>query len=97
MIAAIMKQIHAENVKTPVSTDCLWNNIVIRPRLMIYGVYYGKLIIAKAIPEKFTPLAQSQIFKEKGLCWTMPILSNGKIYARDEDGGMVCIDMSGSK
>ena len=55
----------------------------------------GKLIIAEASPEGFKEISSANILK--GKCWTMPVLANGKIYARDEDGGMVCVDMSGAK
>ena len=53
----------------------------------------GKLIIAPATPEKYHPIAQSQILK--GKCWTVPVLSGGRIYARNARGDMVCVDVSG--
>lgn len=52
----------------------------------------GKLIIAEASPESFKEIASAKILK--GKCWTMPVLANGKIYARNADGDMVCVDMS---
>ena len=55
----------------------------------------GKLIIGKASPKGFKEISSANILA--GKCWTMPVLANGRIYARDEDGGMVCVDMSGSK
>ncbi len=53
----------------------------------------GKLVIAEASPEKFKELASSQILK--GKCWTVPVLANGRIYARNADGQLVCVDVSG--
>jgi outer membrane protein assembly factor BamB len=52
----------------------------------------GKLIIAPASPEKYSPIAQTRILK--GRCWTVPVLSGGRIYARNARGDMVCADVS---
>ena len=54
----------------------------------------GKLVIAEASPGGFKELASSQILK--GKCWTVPVLANGRIYARNADGQLVCVDV-GSK
>jgi len=53
----------------------------------------GELVIAKADPEKFVSISRSQILP-KSKCWTTPILANGKIYARNANGDMVCVDVS---
>jgi outer membrane protein assembly factor BamB len=53
----------------------------------------GTLVIALASPEGFTELASAQILTDK--CWTMPVLANGRIYARNANGQLVCIDVSG--
>jgi outer membrane protein assembly factor BamB len=55
----------------------------------------GKLMIARAVPEKFDLISSSQILD--GRCWTMPTLANGKIYARNAKGILVCIDVSQKK
>jgi outer membrane protein assembly factor BamB len=55
----------------------------------------GKLMIARAVPEKFEMVSSSQILE--GKCWTPPTLANGKIYARDARGTLVCIDVSQKK
>jgi outer membrane protein assembly factor BamB len=52
----------------------------------------GELIIADASPEAFTPIAQAQVLG--GKCWTVPVLANGRIYARNAKGGVVCLDVS---
>jgi outer membrane protein assembly factor BamB len=52
----------------------------------------GTLVIALASPEGFTELASAQILTDK--CWTMPVLANGRIYARNANGQLVCIDVS---
>jgi outer membrane protein assembly factor BamB len=55
----------------------------------------GELVIARANPQRFDVLARAQILpKEK--CWTAPVLSNGRIYARNTPGDFVCVDVSGT-
>jgi len=54
----------------------------------------GELVIANADPEKFDIISRAQILP-KAKCWTTPILSNGKIYARNTNGDIVCVDVSG--
>ena len=53
----------------------------------------GKLVIAEASPQGYKELASAQILP-KTKCWTMPVLANGKIYARSAAGTLVCIDVS---
>ena len=51
----------------------------------------GELIIAEASPEAFQPISRAQVLG--GRCWTVPVLANGRIYARNAEGGMVCLDV----
>ncbi len=53
----------------------------------------GELIIAAASPEAFKPLGRAQILG--GKCWTMPALANGKLYARNAKGDLVCVEVGG--
>ena len=61
-------------------------------KLIILGER-GKLVIAEASPDGFNELSSKQILQ--GRCWTVPILANGRIYARNADGHLVCVDVSG--
>ena len=54
----------------------------------------GKLVIAEASEKLINPLAQAQILQ--GKCWTVPVLANGRIYARNAAGDLVCVDVAGS-
>jgi outer membrane protein assembly factor BamB len=55
----------------------------------------GKLAIAEASPTEYKELASAQILPKKK-CWTVPVLANGRIYARNNpDGQLVCLDVSG--
>ncbi len=51
----------------------------------------GELLIAKASPEEFDPTAQVQVLG--GKCWTVPVLANGRIYCRNAEGDLVCVDV----
>ncbi|MHC4604088.1 MAG: outer membrane protein assembly factor BamB family protein [Planctomycetota bacterium] len=53
----------------------------------------GKLVTAKASPEEFKELSSAQILK--GQCWTVPVLANGRIYARNSAGDLVCVGVNG--
>ena len=62
-------------------------------KLIILGER-GKLVIAQASPEGYNELASAQILS--GKCWTYPVLANGRIYARNANGKLVCVDVSGN-
>jgi outer membrane protein assembly factor BamB len=53
----------------------------------------GKLVIAEASPDGFKELASTKILS--GLCWTVPVLSNGRIYCRNHEGELLCLDVKG--
>lgn len=54
----------------------------------------GELVVAEANPEAFKPLARAQVIG--GKCWTVPVLANGRIYCRNAQGTLVCLDVRGS-
>jgi outer membrane protein assembly factor BamB len=62
-------------------------------KLIILGEK-GKLVIAEASPQGFKELSSAQILP-KTKCWTVPVLANGRIYARSAAGQLVCVDVSG--
>jgi outer membrane protein assembly factor BamB len=49
----------------------------------------GELVIAEASPEGYKEISRNQILS--GKCWTMPALANGRIYARNAAGNLVCV------
>jgi outer membrane protein assembly factor BamB len=51
----------------------------------------GELSIAEATPAGYKELASSQILN--GRCWVQPILANGRIYAKNNNGKMVCVKL----
>ncbi len=55
----------------------------------------GELVIAAATPEAFKPLARAQVLG--GKCWTTPVLSHARIYARNSRGDLVCVESRGAE
>ena len=51
----------------------------------------GELVIAEASPAGYRELARAQVLS--GKCWTVPVLSGGRIYARNAAGDVVCLDV----
>lgn len=52
----------------------------------------GKLMIADATPAGYNEHSSAQTPLTK-TCWTMPILSNGRLFCRNDKGKLVCIDL----
>lgn len=51
----------------------------------------GELFIVPASPDGFKPIAQAQVMGGKS--WTSPTLANGRIYCRNSQGSLVCLDV----
>ncbi|MHC4638582.1 MAG: PQQ-binding-like beta-propeller repeat protein [Planctomycetota bacterium] len=51
----------------------------------------GLLVTANATHQKFDKISEAKILN--GKCWTVPVLSGGRIYARGNLGQLVCIDV----
>jgi outer membrane protein assembly factor BamB len=52
---------------------------------------HGKLLVGPASPEGFKPTAQAQVLG--GKTWTPPVLANGRIFVRNAQGDVVCLDV----
>jgi outer membrane protein assembly factor BamB len=51
----------------------------------------GELLVAPASPASFAPTARAKVIG--GKCWTVPVLANGRIYCRNAEGQVVCLDV----
>jgi len=74
-------------------------SLMVANGIMIILSDTGELITAKATPSGFSAISRAKIlggdrFSSRNPCWTMPILANGRIYARDAQGHLVCLDVS---
>ena len=56
----------------------------------------GELIVAEASAEKYRELSRVKLFDE-GVFWTKPVLVNGVIYCRGNEGGLVARDHRSGK
>jgi len=54
----------------------------------------GPLVLVAAKPDAYQELARAEIYG--GQCWTMPVVSNGKIFARNTKEGF-CLDVTPGK
>jgi len=52
----------------------------------------GKLVIARASPGGFKPISTKQAVS--GRCWVAPVLANGRIFCRSNEGHLACMDVS---
>lgn len=51
----------------------------------------GDLVVADASPDSYNELARSRILS--GRCWTVPVLLNGRVFARNAEGDLVCVKL----
>jgi outer membrane protein assembly factor BamB len=51
----------------------------------------GELCIAEASPAGYQEIGRGRILT--GKCWSVPVLANGKIYARNATGNLVCVEL----
>ena len=52
----------------------------------------GEMVIASANPKSFDVIARAQVLP-RSMCRTVAVLSNGRIYARNAKGDLVCLDV----
>ena len=52
----------------------------------------GELLFAPADPSGFKPGRGFSILS--GKCWTVPVLSDARLFARNAEGRVVCVDLS---
>ena len=63
--------------------------MAVQDRLLVLGET-GNLALGAASPKGFKPTTEAQILR--GRCWTVPVYSGGRIYARNAAGNLVCVD-----
>jgi len=51
----------------------------------------GTLVTAEATPAGYNEISRAKVLD--GKCWSMPILSHGRVYARTAEGEFVCVDL----
>lgn len=81
----------------------MWGASIAAGDRLILLTGQGKLLIAKASPDAYTEIAGAQIVpmadnagvnnRRQCHCWTNPVLSNGRLYARNTFGNLICVDL----
>lgn len=56
----------------------------------------GDLAIGDASPKGFKPAVRTKLLSS-GDCWTVPVLSHGRLYCRDPQEGLICLDIGTPK
>ena len=51
----------------------------------------GKLVLARATPEKYEPVASSRVVN--GRCWTVPVLAGGRLHIRGGEK-LLCLELN---
>jgi len=67
--------------------------IVADGKLIVLGER-GNLAIAPASPRGFAPTARALVLD--GQCWSIPVLSGGRLYVRNREGTLKCLDVRGT-
>ncbi|MCD4699178.1 MAG: PQQ-binding-like beta-propeller repeat protein [Phycisphaerae bacterium] len=49
----------------------------------------GTLVVAEASPDGYKELARRKVLS--GTCWTVPVLSGGRIFCRNHQGKLICL------
>ena len=62
--------------------------LAVRDHLLVLD-HAGTLWVAPASPKGFEPASTGKILE--GKCWTVPVLSHGRLYARNAGGTLVCV------
>ncbi|MCC6231563.1 MAG: hypothetical protein IT580_02910, partial [Verrucomicrobiales bacterium] len=63
-------------------------------RLMVISEK-GELMLGAAKPEAFKPETRVQV--SGGEFWTVPVLAHGRLYVRNSEGLVTCLDVQGAK
>ena len=83
----------------PLTGESRWSerlglgSMISTPGRLILLTERRELIIAETSPEEFVEIARCSL--PRGLYWTPPVISGGRIYVRSISGTVTCIDVSG--
>ena len=82
----------------PASGEVKWEqrfagNVIVADGVCLILKTTGELVLADVTGKAYKELARTQALT--GKCWTMPALADGRVYCRNADGDVVCIDISG--
>jgi hypothetical protein len=67
-----------------------YGTLVATPDHLIVLTERGELVVAEASGDAYRERARARVLE--GRCWVQPVLANGRIYCRNNTGGLVCVD-----
>lgn len=70
-------------------------NVVVAGGACLILTVRGELILAEVTGEAYRELGRARVLN--GKCWTPPALSAGRVYCRNAQGDVVCVDVSGGQ
>ena len=68
------------------------SSLVIADGKMIIMEERGTLVVAEASPAGYKELTRKKALS--GVCWTVPVLADGRIYCRNSEGEVVCLKVA---
>ena len=75
------------------SHDTGFGSLIIADEKLIILNENGHLSVAEASLTGYKELAAGRIIERK-VCWTAPVLSNGRLYGRNSHGDLVCVTLA---
>ena len=67
-------------------------SLIAAGRKLIILTEQGELVIVPASPAGYGELARAKVISDQK-CWSAPVLANGHIYCRSNQGTLVCVDV----
>lgn len=73
------------------NTDVGSGSFIVADGTLIILTTTGELIAGRASPNGWEKTARAKVLD--GKCWTPPALANGRLYCRNADGKLVCLEL----
>ena len=86
--------LNAKNGKLEWRENLKFGSLMVAGNKLIYLDEKGTMTIGKFSRKGFKTIISQRVLSGAGKCWTMPVLSNGKIFCRGSNGKTVCLDVS---
>ncbi len=64
--------------------------MIANDKLIIMGER-GDAVVAEATSDAYKEVSRSSVLE--GRCWVVPVLSNGLLYCKNNNGDLVCLDL----
>lgn len=96
LVGKSRSKLNCLNLKTG---DLVWseklgfNSVTLADKKLLVLTEKGKLLVAEASPTGLKEISSAQVLPKSVRCWTAPVLSNGKIYCRNTEGDIVCLNV----